>query len=66
MSSMSLQAQDDEALALPPAGQVLSAVHTTPAHPPATVRAKNRRNRYLDSHPDYFSPALELAGPHTS
>lgn len=33
-----------------------------PANPPATVRIKNRRNRYLDTHPEYFSPTLELAG----
>ena len=27
-----------------------------------TVRVKNRRKRYLDTHPDYFSASLELAG----
>lgn len=26
------------------------------------IRIKNRRKRYLDTHPDYFSPSLELAG----
>lgn len=27
------------------------------------IRKKNRRKRYLDTHPDYFeSPSLELAG----
>ena len=30
----------------------------------ARVRVKNRRKRYLDMHPEYFSsPSLELAGP---
>ena len=28
----------------------------------ARIRTKNRRKRYLDLHPDYFSSALELAG----
>ncbi|KAK2750431.1 hypothetical protein FQN57_003911 [Myotisia sp. PD_48] len=32
------------------------------SHPPASIQIKNRRKRYLDSHPEYFSPALELAG----
>lgn len=27
------------------------------------IRIKNRRKRYLDMHPSYFSPALELADP---
>lgn len=28
------------------------------------IRVKNRRKRYLDIHPEYFtSPTLELAGP---
>jgi hypothetical protein len=31
------------------------------AHPP--VQVKNRRKRYLDLHPEYFSADLELAGP---
>ena len=26
------------------------------------IRIKNRRKRYLDTHPEYFSPSLELAG----
>ena len=26
------------------------------------VRDKNRRKRYLDLHPEYFGPSLELAG----
>ncbi|PGH34867.1 hypothetical protein GX50_02317 [[Emmonsia] crescens] len=34
-----------------------------PLHPPASVQVKNRRKRYLDSHPEYFSAALELADP---
>lgn len=28
----------------------------------ARIRVKNRRKRYLDTHPDYFSSNLELAG----
>lgn len=27
------------------------------------VKVKNRRKRYLDLHPEYFSAGLELAGP---
>ena len=26
------------------------------------IRVKNRRKRYLDLHPEYFGPQLELAG----
>ncbi|WEW55932.1 hypothetical protein PRK78_001367 [Emydomyces testavorans] len=33
-----------------------------PIHPPATIQIKNRRKRYLELHPEYFSSALELAG----
>lgn len=29
----------------------------------ASVQVKNRRKRYLDMHPEYFSSDLELAGP---
>ena len=43
--------------------------HTSIALPrrrsPATlerIRTKNRRKRYLDLHPEYFSSSLELAG----
>jgi hypothetical protein len=36
---------------------------TPPKSPPDGIRVKNRRKRYLDMHPEYFSPALELAGP---
>ncbi|KAJ9268346.1 hypothetical protein DTO212C5_5498 [Paecilomyces variotii] len=35
--------------------------HTT--NPPASVIVKNRRKRYLDAHPEYFSADLELADP---
>ena len=28
----------------------------------ARIRIKNRRKRYLDLHPEYFSSSLELAG----
>lgn len=30
-------------------------------HP--SIQVKNRRKRYLDLHPEYFSADLELAGP---
>ncbi|GAD97618.1 conserved hypothetical protein [Paecilomyces variotii No. 5] len=33
------------------------------ANPPASVSVKNRRKRYLDTHPEYFSADLELADP---
>ena len=26
------------------------------------IKVKNRRKRYLDLHPEYFGPQLELAG----
>ena len=29
---------------------------------PPDVRTRNRRKRYLDLHPEYFGPQLELAG----
>ena len=29
---------------------------------PDRIRVKNRRKRYLDTHPEYFGPQLELAG----
>ncbi len=29
---------------------------------PDRFRVKNRRKRYLDTHPEYFGPQLELAG----
>lgn len=29
---------------------------------PDRIRIKNRRKRYLDLHPEYFGPQLELAG----
>jgi hypothetical protein len=28
-----------------------------------SIHTKNRRKRYLDLHPEYFSAELELAGP---
>lgn len=31
-------------------------------NPPASVQAKNRRKRYLDQHPEYFSADLEMTG----
>jgi hypothetical protein len=30
---------------------------------PERIRVKNRRKRYLDTHPDYFGASLELADP---
>jgi len=30
---------------------------------PRATQIKNRRKRYLDLHPEYFSADLELAGP---
>jgi hypothetical protein len=30
---------------------------------PASIQVKNRRKRYLDQHPEYFSSELEMAGP---
>ena len=30
----------------------------------ARIRVKNRRKRFLDTHSEYFSPSLELAGLH--
>ncbi|KIW20379.1 hypothetical protein PV08_00954 [Exophiala spinifera] len=30
---------------------------------PDHIRVKNRRKRYLDTHPEYFGPQLELADP---
>ena len=45
----------------------LSGMARRPSRSPAAlarVRVKNRRKRYLDMHPEYFSsPSLELAGP---
>jgi len=32
------------------------------SQPSVEMRAKNRRKRYLDTHPEYFSADLELAG----
>lgn len=29
---------------------------------PHQIRVKNRRKRYLELHPEYFGPQLELAG----
>ncbi|KAL1957727.1 hypothetical protein VTO42DRAFT_5570 [Malbranchea cinnamomea] len=31
--------------------------------PPASIQVKNRRKRYLELHPEYFGPDLELADP---
>ncbi|KAL1991745.1 hypothetical protein VTN49DRAFT_5053 [Thermomyces lanuginosus] len=34
-----------------------------PLRPPASLKVKNRRKRYLDKHPEYFSADLEMADP---
>ncbi|KAL1971034.1 hypothetical protein VTN77DRAFT_2868 [Rasamsonia byssochlamydoides] len=31
--------------------------------PPASIQVKNRRKRYLEKHPEYFSADLEMADP---
>ncbi|KAI1980003.1 hypothetical protein LOZ53_001437 [Ophidiomyces ophidiicola] len=36
---------------------------TAAVRPPASIQIKNRRKRYLETHPDYFSAGLELADP---
>jgi hypothetical protein len=37
--------------------------HSSDAASPSRIRIKNRRKRYIDIHPEYFSSAnLELAG----
>lgn len=42
--------------------QIDSDAQTNTATLPVLI--KNRRKRYLDLHPEYFSADLELAGPH--
>lgn len=37
---------------------------TPQLRPPASIQVKNRRKRYLEKHPEYFSADLEMAGPH--
>lgn len=36
--------------------------HSATCNATNQVKIKNRRKRYLDLHPDYFGPQLELAG----
>lgn len=36
---------------------------TPQLRPPASIQVKNRRKRYLEKHPEYFSADLEMAGP---
>lgn len=48
---------------LQPALENLKMTENNTSETPKLVRVKNRRKRYLDTHPEYFSPALELAGP---
>lgn len=43
-------------------GPSKQAVSEKMSHPVVT-QVKNRRKRYLDLHPEYFSADLELAGP---
>jgi hypothetical protein len=38
-------------------------VKSSSVQPSPAMRVKNRRKRYLDIHPEYFSADLELAGP---
>jgi hypothetical protein len=45
------------------ASQTMSSPSHPPVQPPASLKTKNRRKRYLDCHPEYFSADLELAGP---
>ncbi|KAH8701818.1 coiled-coil domain-containing protein-domain-containing protein [Talaromyces proteolyticus] len=43
---------------------VQPSMSTSPAlKPPPSLQAKNRRKRYLDQHPEYFSADLEMADP---
>lgn len=47
---------------LPLSGQLLQPSPRSP-NSKARIIVKNRRKRYLDTHPEYFSsPSLELAG----
>lgn len=45
------------------AGVVAGADTDVPDEKQRFVQIKNRRKRYLDQHPEYFSAELELAGP---
>lgn len=45
------------------AGAVAGADTDVPDEKQRSVQIKNRRKRYLDQHPEYFSAELELAGP---
>src|SRR5271163_4039775 len=40
----------------------VSSLKDTPTSSSSNVRVKNRRKRYLDLHPEYFGPHLELSG----
>ena len=65
MTSTTAQSTDEDieqnGLSKPPASAEVT--NTRQATPPSPTRVKNRRKRYLDLHPDYFSPSLELADP---
>jgi hypothetical protein len=43
-----------------PAGKAPSPAEFDDA--PDPIRIRNRRKRYIDLHPEYFGPQLELAG----
>ena len=42
--------------------RALNEMSLASARPVDPVRVKNRRKHYLDLHPEYFGPDLELAG----
>jgi hypothetical protein len=42
--------------------QTVEQIPSTESDAPDRIKVKNRRKRYLDLHPEYFGPQLELAG----
>lgn len=57
-SRMAEKKPEDEELTV-----VQSAATAKEARRPDRIRVKNRRKRYLDTHPEYFNSSLELADP---
>ena len=54
---------DSQTLALRSAVETENKIATSEDNNTYRIRVKNRRKRYLDTHPDYFKSAdLELAG----
>lgn len=51
-------AKSDEEKRIQPEDRYKNAGEDTLTH----IRVRNRRKRYLDLHPEYFGPSLELAG----